>query len=66
MSDMLPFSKCPMCGGELVERRVEKRLKGRSAELKIDVDAEVCLICGERLYSMESVRCLEQARKSLV
>lgn len=62
---MLPFSKCPMCGGELVERRVEKRLKGTSSEMTIDVDAEVCLICGERLYSPETVRDFEQVRMSM-
>jgi len=26
---MLPFSKCPICGGEVVEKDVEKLLRGR-------------------------------------
>ncbi|HEX6902718.1 MAG TPA: YgiT-type zinc finger protein [Thermoanaerobaculia bacterium] len=63
---MLPFSKCPMCGGELVEQRVEKRLQGTASETTLDVDAEVCLTCGERLYSPETVRRFEQVRMSLV
>lgn len=26
--EMKPFDKCPVCGGELVEKEVEKLLKG--------------------------------------
>jgi uncharacterized protein with PIN domain len=31
---MKPFEKCPMCGGELVEKEVEKLLRGTSNETR--------------------------------
>ena len=42
------FEKCPICGGELVEKDVEKILKGGSNTAILTVKAEVCLHCGER------------------
>ncbi|MCP9472821.1 MAG: YgiT-type zinc finger protein [Nitrospira sp.] len=62
---MNPFDKCPVCGGELVEKEVEKLLKGgiHTAVLKVRVD--VCLRCGERLYSVETVKRFEQIRQKL-
>jgi YgiT-type zinc finger domain-containing protein len=47
---MKPFEKCPVCGGELVEKEVEKLLKGGVNTAVVRVAAEVCLQCGERLY----------------
>ena len=48
---MLPFSKCPVCGGEVVAKEVEKLLRGGNHTAVVTVQAEVCLHCGERLYS---------------
>jgi len=62
---MKPFEKCPVCGGELVEKDVEKLLKGGVHTAVITVRAEVCLHCGERLYSAETVRRFEQIRQKL-
>lgn len=62
---MRPFEKCPVCGGELVEKDVEKLLKGGVHTAVITVRAEVCLRCGERLYSAETVRRFEQIRQKL-
>jgi len=62
---MKPFSKCPICGGELVEREVEKLLRGGSHIAVMKVTAEVCLGCGERLYSQETVRRFEEVRSKL-
>ncbi|MEJ5365387.1 MAG: YgiT-type zinc finger protein [Desulfosoma sp.] len=62
---MRPFEKCPVCGGELVEKHVEKLLKGGVHTAVITVRAEVCLRCGERLYSAETVRRFEQIRQKL-
>ena len=45
-----PFDRCLVCGGEMWKRR----LKNYSAVVK--VPAYVCLRCGERLYSQETVR----------
>ncbi|GJQ57929.1 MAG: YgiT-type zinc finger protein [Candidatus Scalindua sp. AMX11] len=50
---MIPFEKCPICGGELEEKIVEKLLRGGDNTAGLKVQAEVCLHCGERLYAEE-------------
>lgn len=62
---MKPFEKCPICGGELVEKEVEKLLKGGVHAAVIRVRAELCLQCGERLYATETVQRFEQIRRKL-
>lgn len=62
---MRPFEKCPICGGELVEKEVEKLLRGGMHTAVLKVRAEVCLQCGERLYSAETVKHFEQIRQKL-
>lgn len=47
---MIPFDKCPICSGELVEKEVEKLIRGGNNTAIIKVKAEVCTGCGERLY----------------
>jgi YgiT-type zinc finger domain-containing protein len=59
------FEKCPICGGELVEKEVEKVLKGGSNAAILRVKAEVCQHCGERLYPPETVTHFEEIRKKL-
>ena len=62
---MTPFSKCPVCGGEIVEREVEKLLRGGGNIASVTVLAEVCLHCGERLFSKETVVRFEEIRYKL-
>jgi YgiT-type zinc finger domain-containing protein len=62
---MIPISSCPVCGGELIEKQVEKLLRGGNNTAVLEVQAEVCLHCGERLYSLETVRRFEQVRAKL-
>ena len=62
---MMPFEKCPVCGGELVEKEVEKLLRGGIHVAILKVHAEVCLHCGERLYSQATVRQFEEIRAKL-
>lgn len=62
---MMPFPKCPVCGGEMVKKEVEKLLRGGIHTATIKVQAEVCLRCGERLYPQEMVRRFEQIRAKL-
>ncbi len=62
---MMPFSKCPVCGGEMIEKDVEKLLRGGVHTAVLAVRAEVCLHCGERLYSTEIVSRFEQIRTKL-
>jgi YgiT-type zinc finger domain-containing protein len=61
----MPFEKCPVCGGELVEKEVEKLLRGGAHTAALKVTAEVCLRCGERLYPEETVRRFEEIRARL-
>ena len=62
---MRPFEKCPVCGGILQEKKVEKILKGGAHTAILQVIAEVCTHCGERLYSQETVMHFEQIRNKL-
>jgi len=62
---MQAFDKCPVCGGEVVEKEVEKLLRGGVNTAVVKVRAEVCLRCGERLYSTETIRLFEQIRAKL-
>ncbi len=62
---MIPFPECPVCGGEMVEKEVEKLLRGGIHTAVLTVRAEVCLRCGERLYPQETVKRFEQIRVKL-
>jgi len=62
---MTPFEKCPVCGGEVVEKQVQKLLRGGAHIASITVPAEVCLHCGERLYSPDIVKKFEEIRTKL-
>jgi len=62
---MMPFMKCPICGRELVEKEVEKLLRGGVHTAVVKVHAEVCLRCGERLYSEGTARRFAEIRAKL-
>jgi len=62
---MKPFEKCPVCGGELETKQVEKLLRGGGNMVSIKVSAEVCLHCGERLYAEDVVRTFDEIRGKL-
>jgi len=61
----MPFHKCPVCGGEMKKKQVEKILRGGKHTAVLKVSAEVCLHCGERLYSAEIIKLFEEIRKKL-
>ncbi len=62
---MKPFSKCPVCGGATIEKEVEKLLRGGVNFAAGTVRAQVCLDCGERLYSTDTVKHFGQVRAKL-
>ena len=62
---MRPFEQCPVCGGEMAPKEVEKILRGGNNTAVLRVQAEVCLRCGERVYSQETVRKFEEIRNKL-
>jgi YgiT-type zinc finger domain-containing protein len=59
------FEVCPVCGGELAEKEVEKLLRGGNDTATLLVDVLVCLHCGERLYPEDTVRRFERIRSDL-
>ena len=63
--NMMPFTKCPICGGELETKEVEKIVRGGKHTAILNVSAEVCLHCGEKLYAEETVRYFETIRHKL-
>ena len=62
---MIPFEKCPVCGGEVVQKRTEKLLRGGVNLATVTVEAEVCLYCGERMYSADAIHSFAQIRTKL-
>ena len=60
-----PLDKCPVCGGEIVEKEVEKVLRSGNLTETLNIQAAVCLRCGERLYTPEDVDRFEQIRSTL-
>ncbi|MCP4666793.1 MAG: YgiT-type zinc finger protein [Deltaproteobacteria bacterium] len=62
---MMPFEKCPVCGGDLESKQVEKLLRGGDHTVSMKVTAEVCRHCGERLYAEDVVRSFEEIRGKL-
>lgn len=62
---MRPFDKCPVCGGEMVEKDVERILRGGVHTAVVDVRADVCLRCGEHLYSLDTVKLFDEIRARL-
>ena len=59
------FDKCPICGGEIVEKQVDKLLRGGSNSAVLTVQADVCLHCGERMYSEDTIKQFETIRSKL-
>ena len=62
---MRPFEQCPVCGGDLENKQVEKLLRGGGNTASMKVFADVCLRCGERLYAEDVVQSFEQIRGKL-
>jgi len=62
---MNTFAKCPTCGGPVAEKAVEKIVRGGNNTAILHVTADVCTHCGERMYSVETVRRFEHIRDQL-
>jgi len=62
---MLPFPKCPVCGGEVIEKTVEEILRGGNNTAIVRVKAEVCLHCGERLFTPDTIAQFESIVEKL-
>ncbi len=49
----------------MIEKEVEKLLRGGNHTAAVKVSAEVCLRCGERLYSVATAERFDQIRSKL-
>lgn len=62
----MALSKCPRCGfDDVVEKYIEKILRGPEDAAVVTVLADVCLHCGEYTFTIDAVRRFEQIRKKL-
>lgn len=57
--------KCAVCGGQLIEKEVEKLLRGGGNMASLKVHAEVCLHCGERFYTPQVIEQFEAIESKL-
>lgn len=57
--------KCAICGGQMVQKEVEKLLRGGNNFASMSVEAEVCLHCGERFYTPEVIEQFEKIESML-
>jgi YgiT-type zinc finger domain-containing protein len=57
---------CPICGGEVVMKEVEKILRRGEDVLILQVEAGVCTHCGERIYDLETREWFERLRREEV
>ena len=57
--------KCPRCGGAVVEKEMTEVLYGGVNTAFLRVKVGVCLLCGERLYTPETVRQFEAIETKL-
>lgn len=62
---MTDITKCPICGGELIEKKVDKLLRGGNNTAIVQVNALVCQECGEKLYLPETIELFEQIQEKL-
>jgi len=57
--------RCPKCGGHVIEKEVTEVLSGGIDTAFLKVKAGVCLHCGERLYTPETVKRFEEIEAKL-
>lgn len=62
---MMPIERCPVCGGNVVEKEVVEVLRGGDNTAILTVNAIVCQRCGERFYSLNTVRKFEDIKNKL-
>ena len=62
---MKTLEKCPVCSGKLVRKKIEKLLRGGQHTAVVTAMADVCLHCGERIYTQKTVRHFEEIRTKL-
>lgn len=62
---MKHLEHCPVCGGQLTTKSVTKVLRGGGHTASIQVQADVCLSCGERIYALDTISLFRDIRAKL-
>lgn len=62
---MIMSEVCPMCCGQTVEKKVTRVISGGGHTATLEVQAEVCLDCGEKLYPANMVRRFQEIKAKL-
>jgi YgiT-type zinc finger domain-containing protein len=57
--------KCPICGGHVQQEEVTETLQGGGNTATVKVPAGVCQLCGERYYSVTTVKRFEEIETKL-
>jgi len=57
--------KCPMCGGKVEEKKVDKIIDAGRDFVILEVNAGVCEHCGEKIYTKETHEKIREIRKEL-
>ena len=57
---------CPVCGGVVVEKHVEKIVRGGNDVAVLHVLAGVSTKCGERLYDADTHQQIDRVRRNLI
>lgn len=57
---------CPICGGEMVDKSVDvvDTINGKLIIIR-GISAEVCVRCGEKLYSQGEMKKMEKLREKI-
>ena len=62
----MAMSKCARCGfDDVIEKRVDKVVRGGDDAAVISILADVCHHCGEQFYTGEVAFCFDAIRKRL-
>lgn len=64
-SKVFPFINCPVCDGVITEKNVEEMIKGGNNIAILYVKTEICMHCGERFYSSDTIHKFESVREKL-
>lgn len=57
--------KCPICGGDVQEKEVTEVLTGGENTAFIKLKTGVCLHCGDRLFSADTIKQFEEIETKL-
>ena len=62
----MALDKCPRCGfNDIIQKKVDEVLHGGDDAAVVNVTAEICLHCGERIFAAETFYRFDEIRRKL-